>query len=391
MCKNSQIRAWATHVLWIVLIFLRSESTWSQTQSTSDDSQSRVEALHQEAPTTSPSSTDSSESTPTIVTNIPTIEEADSGPPALKLQLTTEARNLQTDLAERKQLEGVSLFEVSANGSYAVDRHLSLLFDLAAERMGDQSLFFPRVAAVRLSPWSSVQLDVGQFFIPIGYFVERDQWFSSLPHYYNRLLYWARGTDTGARLSIMPFNGSKLLSLEGSMFSGRSTRPGDDRPGPATRAPQLFSLRSQSSYHDVFIQQWEHEVAFRNRVQAYGGGVSLFYQFQDYPIRPEIYFEAYSMRESQADGPAEFTVAGTAVAQLRAYYFNVGVMAARSQSRIRSQQMNQPLAPINETTLFADAYLHRFFRLRVEQREVIQQQALVSDTVIRAIAEIQAF
>lgn len=237
------------------------------------------------------------------VATVSTAITSDSTPresrePNLQLLLSSETRYIETDLVNRKSMEGASLFDVAASGTLAIDPTLRLNFDVAAERMNDQSVFFPRVVTAQWMPWRWTSAEVGQFFIPVGFYVERDQWFSALPHYYRQILYWERGSDIGARFSVSPWP-SGVLSAEASTFSGRTTRPGDQRPGPPEKAPQLISLRSHSSYHEVFVQHFAHQVAFGRQMNATGVGFGVFYEFKEWRLRPELWTEGFEIRQKQ--------------------------------------------------------------------------------------------
>lgn len=315
-------------------------------------------------------------------------ERSDLGGPSYQLYLNSETRQLETTIPQRKILEGAQLFEVGVSGFYQPDPKLRLKFDLAAERMEERNVFLPRVASAELRPWVYTDVELGQFFVPVGFYVARDQWFANLPHYYARLLYWQRGTDAGAQVRLKP-TGNDWVALEGALLSGRSNRPGDERPGPPVRTPQIITLRSRSDYHEVFLQNIEHHVAFNRRVQALGGGVSARYHWPELHLTPEAWLEAYQVRQSQGEGPREDTWAWSYVAQLRFHFVNVGIREAVSRTVVRSEALNQGLVPVQERTLFGDVYLHRAFRLRVERRQIGDRVALVDDWIGRAILELQ--
>lgn len=312
-------------------------------------------------------------------------------PQRLELSLNSEIRHHETEMTARKSREGTSLYDVGIRAQFNVDEHLTLNFEGASEKSEGENIFQIHVASASWKPVEWGIIEAGQFFIPVGQYVARDQWFTELPSYYSQLLYWDRGIDVGVRAEVFPFS-SPLLSLEAATFSGRTVRPGDERPGPAKSLPQLLSLRSRGEFHEAFVQKFEHEVSFSRALSATGLGAAAFYEFDWLSLRPEIWGELFRMNQNQASGPAEITEGSSITAQLSAISrLQFGVRLAQTKGRVIAQQFKQDLIPTEERTTFLQLRLHPAIKLRGEKREVAERLRKVDDLVLRAMLEFQIF
>jgi|GEM_PF-3794629 len=305
-----------------------------------------------------------------------------------EISLNTELRYLSTDVVQRRGEEGGRLYELSTRMRFEPDPLVGISIDAGVEDFGDDSRFIFRKAEVDLHPIERVELRAGQTYIPLGYFTENDRWMAELPHYYSILLPWKKGIDLGARAMIRPFNNDHLI-LDGSTFSGRTVRPGDERPGPAESRPVLGQLRSEGRYWSAFAALWEHDLAYRDRVEARGIGLSLKYNFESLDLEPLMQIEGFLIEEKQQTGPMQISRAGSALAQIRWRRVVAGGLYGQSLREATVNRQTFALEPIFERTFYGEVILHRSLRLRAEKRKIDDGERSVDDVVWRALFDIQ--
>lgn len=313
---------------------------------------------------------------------------AESPTPQLKkpwsVDFLMELRSRQ-DLRQRPQnSDDQSVHEISLGGRYEFDTEVATELELTFEKIGNESQVFPKTAFIQWRPWRQyLDFKLGQQFLPVGLINPRDNWFSSNPPFYQKLLTEGKAVDLGFATQVHPF-AKDWLYFEGSVFSGRMVREEDQRNEAPESAPRIFSLKSDSDYHQAFLSYLEHDLAFYDPVKAWGAGFEL--QSKSWrSVKASLLTEYWQFQQIQRLGPDERTEALVLFGQLKWWRLTGGYRWSESLSRIANSEGSTAL-PIETSRLaFLDVQLAPVLSLRAERVVETQSQVLRDEWVARAL------
>lgn len=318
------------------------------------------------------------------------LSDAEAAPASREKAYTLDFKmelRAQRDLRDRPQTRArQGVHEVSLGGSYRFDREASVVLELSAEELNQQSTFFAKQALIDWTFWPQyMRLRLGQQFLPVGLINERDNWFSSNPPFMQKIFAASKGIDLGAILDVYPL-GNSWVYLEGGTFSGRFVREEDARTASPEQAPRLVSLKSHSEFHDAFATYFEHDLAFFDPLRAWGTGFELRAP-EWYGLKPSLLTEYWSFRQVQRVGPDELNRALLIYGQLEWWRLKAGYRWSESTGRLQSAVGSEALPLEHSRLLSLDVRLLQGFKLRGERVLETQSEVLRDEWVARALVD----
>ena len=252
---------------------------------------------------------------------------------AWTLNATTEFRTFNERRSGRLQpRKRDGLFELSAAAEFRFDKTLSVLSEIAIEQLSPErsAEFYVQQAYLSWNPHSRLRIAAGQQFVPVGIILPQDNLFSSLPPFYEDLLGGNKAIDIGARanLSLLPY-----LNLEAGYFLGQLVRSGDERTNSADRPPTIFSVKSESSFHRVFVSRYDHQLDGFDPVTAWGaGGEIVTPQWKGFKFSGTL--ETWQINQRQRLGPDQSTAAYLWLGQLEWNTVAAGYRYSRAEREV---------------------------------------------------------
>lgn len=146
--------------------------------------------------------------------------------------------------------------------------------ELSIESFEGASELYIKEAWLRWEELDYLDIQVGQFLKPIGWFGPREHWFLHRPSYYESLLPGDKGLDIGLHIRGRPL-GASILQMDAACFRGQVFRQGDGQFKAPEREPCVYSLGSSGAYHNIYASFLNQHLAYREPLLAYGLGVDV--------------------------------------------------------------------------------------------------------------------
>lgn len=264
-------------------------------------------------------SADSELRLPVEVTN-----EAHGNDSPFQFSANLDLQSKESRLKGPRTESGGNIREISLGLTYKIQKEAELFVEGAAEEFDGETEFYVKQASINLD-YSDYYLKgrAGQFFYPVGWLSEEDNYFLNQPRYYEDLFRGKKGLDLGALVRILPLKG-ELLSVEASCFEGRILRDADQRNDRAKQRPCALGLRSKGEYHEAFVTHFQHEMAFFDPLTANGGGLQLKTPQMNNLWDLGVWGEFWNIRSKQRSGPESVTNAGFVYPYVDVWKFRAG-------------------------------------------------------------------
>ena len=305
------------------------------------------------------------------------------------LDSTVELRSTQDQRPAARAESASQVHEVSVGILWNPEENL----DVRVEASFEEDRFFIREATLTWTAATWFDLKVGQMFLPVGLVHPRDNWFSSLPPYTRRLLTEEKAIDMGAVARIRPFS-KPFLYLEAGEFAGQLVREQDELRADPEGRPRVISLKSDTSYAQVFVSRFEHDLAFFDKVEAWGAGFELTSPDSSsggwtFPLSGRLLIEGWQFKETQEIGPFQQNRAWLINPEIRFRRFALGQRYSESRGDVVSSTTTVPLALEISNVYYADLEAFKGIHVRAERvRETTDGNALRDEWVGRLITRL---
>lgn len=210
--------------------------------------------------------------TATSIETLPSQDERNTTPSFWEIDAHVEIRNTETRQNRPENKGQLELYEFGLGFRGQIQKELSYFIEGSAEQLNGESEFFLEQVYLNIlpdNPWISFK--AGQFFYPVGWLGDQDNWFISKPAYYDILFKGNKPLDTGALVELKPLS-SNVVYATLSCYAGQVFRAEDGRQGSPEQRPCEASLRTESKYFQGFATYFEHDLAFYDPIKAQGIG-----------------------------------------------------------------------------------------------------------------------
>lgn len=306
----------------------------------------------------------------------------------LEIYFGIEGRETRDRRSERPaNLKQTSIKEARFGLKSQLAKDLSGLIEVSIEDFQGQSEFYLRDAWVKGTPLSGLDLKVGQFFQPIGWFGPEDFWFVHLPRYYDQLFKGDKPIDIGAQLNWRPFNWSPLFELEAACFRGQIFRKGDGRFDEPEQEPCMITMRSKSEYHHFFLTHHRQHLAFFDPVESTGFGLDLDSpSFGRLGARISLTGEHWSISELQNQGLDLLTRGWMVYPHIDLWRVSLGMRFGQTSRSFETTVLGPQGLRIREQVIRAEVRFHKYVSLVFEDHlEVSDRLSLRDDVSFRLL------